>query len=335
VLGVAALLGAWGTGAQAITYNVTIVQFETGQESFTETGVVGTLTGTVKSSNLPLDLTTSTASYIGPVGGGVPVNVNWTLSDGLGNELTGTFQDLNRFPGYYNGPLARGAGITTIDGGLGAFAQATGGGTFEVFARDYFTFEGVQKYEQVVVNRLQFSVPDSPLLTPQTDTRNVVVSVRVGVDNDATKTGQNVGGQTSDDAPPEFPRLTQTRSEYEYGKLVANQGVSESRNPAGDAQHWTFQFDAGHNLGDTFFAGGGTAQMVSGEGFYAGYTGETEWLSFQSGMGAIGPDLWTYSTVVIDRYTLQAPIPEPETYALMLAGLAFVGFAARHRRLRR
>jgi hypothetical protein len=331
-LGVAAMLGAWGTGAQAITYNVTIVQFETGTEQFDGENTVGSVLGNVFSSNLPIPLTTSTANYTGMVGQGSlsPLNGAWTLSDGNGSDLSGTFQNLERFGNMPGMPLMRGTGTTTIGGGTGAFENASGSGTFEVFARDYFGDSG-PAYQQVVVNRMQITLPDGP---EQTDTRNVVVSVRVGVNDGNTMTGQNVGGPTSDDADPALPRLTNLLAQYEYAPPLPHQGRSESRNAAGDAQYWEFLTNESRPLTDYFWFAQGSAQMVSGEGFYAGYTADSEWMAFESWMTQLSPNLFTYSNVVIDRYTL-APIPEPETYALMLAGLAFVGFAARRRRLLR
>jgi hypothetical protein len=321
-LGVAAVLGTWGAGAEAVTYNVTIVQFEAGTEEFNGLDTVGTVNGRVYSSNLPnlpINVSTSSASYLGSVGQGFGINGEWALSDGSGNTLSGTFENLNRFGAPLGGPLARGTGTSTITGGLGAFENATGSGTFEVFARDFFGTNF--QYEQVVVNRLQITVPTGD---PQTD-------------NGATQSGQNVGGLTSDDSTG-LPRLTEHYSQYEYGPPSPHQGQSELRNAAGDAQNWTFQFPDGHQAilpdgqqSSFFFVSHGTAQMVNGAGFYEGYTGQSDWIAFEAWMTQIGPDLFTYSNVAIDRYALQAPIPEPETYLLMFAGLAFVGFVARRR----
>ena len=47
-------------------------------------------------------------------------------------------------------------------------------------------------------------------------------------------------------------------------------------------------------------------------------------VSFAGGAGVQGPTL--------DNVTLTAAIPEPETYALMLAGLGVIGYVARRRR---
>ncbi len=47
----------------------------------------------------------------------------------------------------------------------------------------------------------------------------------------------------------------------------------------------------------------------------------------------VGPNGgYSYDHLNIDVVTTAAPVPEPETYALMLAGLGLVGFAARRRR---
>jgi hypothetical protein len=44
--------------------------------------------------------------------------------------------------------------------------------------------------------------------------------------------------------------------------------------------------------------------------------------------GAIG----TAGTNRVDNFTVTAAVPEADTYAMMLAGLALVGFAARRKR---
>lgn len=41
----------------------------------------------------------------------------------------------------------------------------------------------------------------------------------------------------------------------------------------------------------------------------------------------------TYSIQALHQITFAQAVPEPETYALFLAGLGLVGFTARHRRL--
>jgi hypothetical protein len=325
----AAVPSLWTAPALALSYNVTIVQFELGSETFTEAGSLGSVTGQVFSSNLPIDLSTSSASYAGSVGQGFGIGGTWSLIGG-DNALSGTFDDLLRFGSPPGAPLVRGTATTMISGGTGLFEGASGAGTFEIFSRDLFGASGPE-YQQVVVHRLQLDVPNKPGLTPQTDFRNVVVSARLGVNDLVHQTGVNIGGPTSDDAPGSFPRLTQLRSEYGYSDPDLNHGVSESRNIDGDAQHWTFDFAPGHSLTDYFFFGQGEADMIGGEGFYEGYTGHSDWMSFESWMFQLSPQMSTYSSVVIDRYELTAPVPEPQTYLMLLAGLAVIAVVARGR----
>lgn len=350
-LSIAAAMGVWSLQAEAITYNVTIVQFEQGLEIFdynTMTGS-GEVTGVVKSSNLPLTLTTSSASYAGSVWQSTNellyphgISGSWSLSDGSGNSLSGSFDNLKRYFSGPGAPMPQGNGTTTIGGGIGVFDQASGGGTFEVFARDYNYYDEIsninyQAYQQVVVNRLQITLPNGP---EQTDTRYVGVSVRVGMNDRTNETGVNIGGPTTDDAPLSNPRLTQVRSEYEYGGPGPHDGLSFARNLAGDGIDWVYQFPDGSRVPTQikdffpFFESHGTAQVVKGYGFYEGYTGESEWQAWEGWMFDVTPERGTYSNVVIDRYTLSAPVPEPETYALMFVGLAVLGLSARRRRMR-
>lgn len=348
VFGTAMVLGVWGLRAEAITYNVTIVQFEQGLETTDfGTGITtGQVTGVVKSSNLPLALTTSSASYTGSASQSAGylngLNGGWTLADGAGNSLSGDFNNLSRYYSSPGSPMPRGTGNTTINSGIGVFEDASGGGTFEVFARDYYYFDSTtstsyQAYQQVMVNHLQITLPNGPA---QTDTRNVTVSVRIGMNDRTNETGVNIGGPTYEDAPLSNPRLTQIRSEYEYGEPVSlHNGLSFARNLAGDGLDWAYQFPSGASIpsldgGSYFFESYGTAQVLQGYGFYEGYTGESEWQAWEGWMFDVTPERGTYSNVVIDRYTLQAPVPEPETYALMFVGLAMLGLSAKRRRTR-
>ncbi|MBX9964290.1 MAG: PEP-CTERM sorting domain-containing protein [Burkholderiales bacterium] len=237
--------------------------------------------------------------------------------------------------------MPQGTGNTTIGSGIGVFDQASGGGTFEVFARDYYYYDSntninYQAYQQVLVNHLQITLPNGP---EQTDTRYVGVSVRVGMNDRTNETGVNIGGPTTDDAPLSNPRLTQVRSEYEYGGPGPHDGLSFARNLAGDGLDWAYQFPSGSSIpsldgGSYFFESHGTAQVLKGYGFYHGYTGSSEWEAYEGWMFDVTPQRGTYSNVVIDRYTLSAPVPEPETYALMFVGLAVLGLSARRRRTR-
>lgn len=54
----------------------------------------------------------------------------------------------------------------------------------------------------------------------------------------------------------------------------------------------------------------------------------------QGGNAGISSVIWDADATVKLTYHYTAPIPEPETYALMLAGLGLVGWAARRRRMR-
>lgn len=346
-LGIAAAMGVWSLQAEAITYNVTIVQFEQGLELYDfNTGITtGQVTGVVKSSNLPLALTTSSASYIGAASQSAGyqngLSGGWTLSDGAGNSLSGDFNNLSRYYSSPGSPMPRGTGTTTINSGIGAFENASGGGTFEVFARDYGYYDSntntsYQAYQQVMVNHLQITLPNGPV---QTDTRNVTVSVRIGMNDRTNETGVNIGGPVYEDAPLSNPRLTQLRSEYGYGGPGPHDGLSFARNLSGDGLDWAFQFPSGASIpsldgGSYFFESYGTAQVLQGYGFYEGYTGESEWQAWEGWMFDVTPERGTYSNVVIDRYTLSAPVPEPGTYALMFAGLAVLGLSARRRRTR-
>ena len=85
----------------------------------------------------------------------------------------------------------------------------------------------------------------------------------------------------------------------------------------------------GHNVtgwtaGDTFMLNGVNTLLPVGTGDIALNLTGTQ---FTFAFGGRQADQFYLSGM-----TAAAAVPEPETYALMLAGLAAIGFAARHRR---
>jgi len=219
-------------------------------------------------------------------------------------------------------------GTITLDAaaGKGTFAGATGGGTFEAFTRGAYDNLGQHYIQRLSITRLQVTA-DGP---PQTDTRPVAVSSRVGFNNNNTQHGINVGVPTSDSQPI---IITSVRSEYDYSASPTH-GQSFNRNDTGDSQHWRFDVDpgSGEDVDKSFlFHYYGTATFLDGTGIFAGNVGSSEWESFEVGTGPIASDVWSVVVVSIDRYTIGA-VPEPQTYLLLLAGLGMIGVMATRRR---
>ena len=176
------------------------------------------------------------------------------------------------------------------------------------------------------ITRLQLTA-DGP---PQTDTRPVAVSSRVGFNNNNTQHGINVGVPTSDSQPI---IITSVRSEYDYSASPTH-GQSFNRNDTGHSQHWSFDVDpgSGEDVDKSFlFHYYGTATFLDGTGIFAGNVGSSEWESFEVGTGPIASDVWSVAVVSIDRYTIGA-VSEPQTYLLLLAGLGMIGVMATRRR---
>ncbi|MBV6323622.1 choice-of-anchor C family PEP-CTERM protein [Duganella violaceipulchra] len=99
---------------------------------------------------------------------------------------------------------------------------------------------------------------------------------------------------------------------------------------------YTLSFDLTHNpyshgAGLDVFVGGNHyafdgSTPVTNHTFNFTTTGGSQALVFSS----VGGDGW--SGAVLDNVSVTAAVPEPETYAMMLAGLGLVGFIARRRK---
>ena len=106
-------------------------------------------------------------------------------------------------------------------------------------------------------------------------------------------------------------------------------GVTSIRYNSNSARPGSIDFDFSETLGQ-----GANNRLISGERVMwttsfaqpTGFVAPQFALHVQS-IGANGDSGWYVPTVT-------TPIPEPETYALMLAGLGLLGFAARRRKLK-
>ena len=325
---VAVVRSVWPGDASATAYDVVIVSVDRLTEQFVsdEQGMFnlqGIFSGSVTTSNLPgplLNQTSGSYTLVTPnaIGG------DWTLSDGGANAIGGNFQQVQN--PFCCSALNPTWGTITLDAaaGKGTFAGATGGGTFEAFTRGAYDNLGQHYIQRLSITRLQVTA-DGP---PQTDTRPVAVSSRVGFNNDNTQHGVNVGVPTSDSQPI---IITSVRSEYDYS-TSPTRGQSFNRNDTGDSTHWSFDVDpVNEDVGSFLFHYHGTATLLDGTGVFADKVGSSDWESFEVGTGEIANRVWGVAVVSIDRYTIGA-VPEPQAYLLMLAGLGMIGAIAIRRR---
>lgn len=131
-------------------------------------------------------------------------------------------------------------------------------------------------------------------------------------------------------------RVGENRLEALYGADAETPGATP---PAGVAEGFLFDFDAGI-AGEASYAGGDSGSPVFvfyqnqwriiGVGAFNGTPPNVETNSIQ--FGAIGGGMLVSPYTGWIQAQMAAPVPEPQTHALMLAGLGLVAAAARYRR---
>lgn len=327
----AAVLATMGFGAAhavQVTYDFVGVGYAQGG------GDNASLTGgealTPFSSNLPVAFTGgSTAYQFGAAAGAGNVSVGtWSWTNGT-DSLYGTQRTLTEQFNIGGTPFARYTGVRTIDGGTGYFAGATGSGTNEFFAYYLGAPAGTFFYNGVDIARMSVTVEtDNPLV--QTDTRPVVVLAKNGIQNLQTGVGSEAGIFTS--RSPGLSVLETETSEYTFLPLpIAGPpfvGTFEDVGPTGTIHGKSVGDNVtyGH-LGTIFDYAHGDSQTTGGTGEFAGATGSSVYQVFSV---TTNPqvDAQTYSSVIVARIN---PVPEPSTYALLIAGLAGIAFVIRRR----
>jgi hypothetical protein len=316
-------------------YDLVIVGTATGSAVDSATGWnAGIVTST--GLNVPDDhrLTDRAWSIYSADAGGNPLAGQWSFSNGAGDSLFGTFSATALAGGTPSGfQASRYLSQATVTGGTGYYASVQGGdGTLETYLWSNGRIEDSSFYDGVSISRLSVDAQGATLAT---DGRGASVLALAGREFYTQPVGSGYGsysGNVMSVPPSAYPMLT-----FESGSYTFVAGVDGSAgsfldvNAGADSLSGNFVSGAAEFLSAYgFYHGHGTSAFTGGTGAYAGTSGDSEYEFFSRGTGIFVENGFDFQEVVVSRVAL---VPEPETYALLPAGLGLVAFALRRRRL--
>jgi hypothetical protein len=325
-------LNAAAPASLAAPYDIVFVGTATGSAVDSATG---SNSGMVTSTGLTVpfghELTDRAWSTYSADASGSPLSGEWSFSNSAGDSLFGTFSATTLAGGTPAGfQASRYLSQATIAGGTGYFAGATGGGSLETYLWSNGRFEPYSFYEGVSISRLTVDLQGGTLVT---DGRGASVLALAGQEFYTQPAGSGYGsysGNIMSVSPSAYPMLT-----FESGSYTFQAGVPGSTGPfldvnAGpDSLSGTFVSGPAEYLSAYgFYHGNGTSVIAGGTGAYAGTSGDTRYEFFSRGTGVAIQDGFDFQEIVVSRAAL---VPEPESYAMLVAGLGLVAFAVRRR----
>jgi len=319
------LFGMSAPASADLTYDFIVVNTAWGENDLA--AMTGTNKGSIRSINLPGALNSSSMAYDFAFGGPSGINWgsgNWTATDNTAtNRMYGGFE--TQTSETYSPIWTRYTGTSNISGGQGLFANATGTGTFETILYDTGYSRppdpNIYGYYAVTIQRLSVTLQaDGPA---QANKGGAAVLLLNGSENSISQTGHNEGPILST-SPSSLPPLTYEINNYTlvWPDGPPFQGHWDDSNALNDGLHGTALGVKKPEWSEGFSYSKGHSRILSGEGAYAGATGENDYEVFAVGLGTQDRIVYDYTSVVVSRQV--EAVPEPKTIALLLSGLLMI-----------
>lgn len=319
-LGSAALLSAGMLAPVSVpaatTFRIVMVQTLSGVED--EATETGELTGTPRSGLLSNPFTQHSASYDyfpGAIGvERLHSEGEWSMGNGT-DSLFGTFRTTaSSVPGTSE-LLTLFTGESHIIGGTGAFAGASGGGTFESFLSYVDPPAGIT-YRGVDIARLTVIVPGTGAGI-EVDSRNAVVLYKEGFEDPAAGTGWNSGVATSS-GPLDPETATSSFTEYTFaGSSVS--GTTTTTFINGDSIVDESTSDVVLDANGMAYIPDGRYDIVSATGNRISTVGSGGTYEAFTLFGPAG-----YASVTVARAGFLTPVPEPAAWLQLLGGFGLL-----------